>query len=60
MLGTQPMIVLSSGTAVKDLLDRRGNIYSDRADSYIATMASGDYHTLTLVREASEVILGPS
>lgn len=35
MLGTKTMIVLSSDVAVKDLLDKRSGIYSDRMDMYI-------------------------
>ncbi|PYH46717.1 cytochrome P450 [Aspergillus saccharolyticus JOP 1030-1] len=36
VLGTRTMIVLNSAQAVKDLLDRRGAIYSSRPDSYVA------------------------
>lgn len=35
MLGTQPAVILSSDTAVKDLLDKKGNIYSDRPDMFM-------------------------
>ncbi|RYP12514.1 hypothetical protein DL765_007276 [Monosporascus sp. GIB2] len=36
MLGTQVMIVLSSDLVIKDLVDKRGAIYSSRPDAYIA------------------------
>ncbi|KAI1338689.1 cytochrome P450 [Xylariaceae sp. FL0016] len=36
MLGTKVMVVLNSDVAIKDLVDRRGAIYSSRPDSYIA------------------------
>jgi len=41
MMGTQVLIVLSSDTAVKDLMDRRSAIYSSRPDAYIGDVASG-------------------
>lgn len=36
MLGTKVMIVLSSDVAIKDLIDKRGAIYSSRPEAYIA------------------------
>lgn len=36
ILGTKTIIVLSSDRAVKDLLDKRSDIYSDRPDAYIS------------------------
>ncbi|KAI0174355.1 putative cytochrome P450 [Pestalotiopsis sp. NC0098] len=36
MLGTKVMIVLSSDLAIKDLIDKRGAIYSSRPEAYIA------------------------
>lgn len=51
MLGTKTLIVLSSDTAVKDLLDKRSAIYSDRQDMYIGmTLCSGDLRVLMMVR----------
>ncbi|KAJ2905584.1 cytochrome P450 oxidoreductase [Zalerion maritima] len=42
MLGTRTMIVLSSDTAVKDVLTTRSGIYSDRPDMFIGQkIASG-------------------
>jgi hypothetical protein len=42
ILGTKTMIVLSSGRAVKDLLDKKSAMYSDRPDLYTGqTLASG-------------------
>jgi hypothetical protein len=52
MLGTKVLIVLSSDAAVKELLDRRSGIYSDRQDMYIGqTLCSGDLRLLMMVRE---------
>ncbi|KAK8037829.1 cytochrome P450 [Apiospora marii] len=36
MLGTKVMIVLNSDIAVKELIDRRGAIYSSRPEAYVA------------------------
>ncbi|KAH7383957.1 putative cytochrome P450 [Pyrenochaeta sp. MPI-SDFR-AT-0127] len=36
MLGTKAMVVLNSDQAIKDLVDKRGAIYSSRPDAYIA------------------------
>lgn len=42
MLGTKTMIVLSSDEAVRDLVDKRSAIYSDRQDHYMGqTLLSG-------------------
>ena len=50
MLGTKPAIVLSSDTAVKDLLDKRSGNYSDRPDMFIGQkMASGDLRLVVMV-----------
>jgi Cytochrome P450 len=52
MLGTKVLIVLSSDEAVKELLDRRSGIYSDRQDMYIGqTLCSGDLRLLMMVSE---------
>lgn len=45
------MIVLSSDEAVKDLLDKRSVIYSDRPDMYIGQrIASGGLRLVLMVR----------
>jgi hypothetical protein len=49
ILGTSVMIVLSSDQAVKDLLDKRSNIYSSRPPLYIAGKISGFMRLLVLV-----------
>lgn len=50
ILGTKVLIVLSSDAAVKELLDRRSGIYSDRQDMYIGqTLCSGDLRLLMMV-----------
>lgn len=52
ILGTKVLIVLSSDEAVKELLDRRSGIYSDRQDMYIGqTLCSGDLRLLMMVSE---------
>lgn len=50
ILGTQVMIVLSSDTAVKDLLDKRSHIYSSRPDVYLGRIVSGGLRMLLMVR----------
>ena len=50
ILGTKTLIVLSSDTAIKDLLDKRGNVYSDRPEMYIGmTICSGGLRVLMMV-----------
>lgn len=50
ILGTKTLIVLSSDTAIKDLLDKRSGIYSDRQDMYIASdLISGGLRVLLMV-----------
>lgn len=50
MLGTRVLIVLSSDQAVKDLLDKRSAIYSDRPDMYIGQeLCSGGLRFLMMV-----------
>ncbi|KAI1816873.1 putative cytochrome P450 [Poronia punctata] len=49
MLGSKTMIVLSSDHAIKDLLDKRSAIYSDRMDMYIGqTIISGGLRVLMM------------
>lgn len=50
ILGTQVLIVLSNDVAIKELLDKRGGIHSDRLEMYIGqTLCSGGYRFLMLV-----------
>lgn len=50
IVGTQVMIVLSSDTAIKDLLDKRSAIYSSRPEMYVgSTLASGGMRMLLMV-----------
>lgn len=50
MLGTKCLVVLSSDEAVKDLLDKRSGIYSDRQEMYIGqTLCSGNLRLLMMV-----------
>ncbi|KAK4160082.1 putative cytochrome P450 E-class, group I [Cladorrhinum sp. PSN259] len=49
ILGTKVMIVLSSDKAVKDLLDKKSNMYSHRQEMYIGqTLCSGDLRILMM------------
>ena len=58
ILGTKVLIVLSSDEAVKELLDRRSGIYSDRQGMYIGqTLCSGDLRLLMMVSESGAWIL---
>ncbi len=46
------MIVLSSDQTVKDLLDKRSGIYSDRPDMFIGQkIASGNLRLVVMVRK---------
>jgi hypothetical protein len=50
MLGTKTMIVLSSATAVKDLLDKKSVNYSARPDLYFGqTLLSGGKRMVMMV-----------
>ena len=50
ILGTKIFIVLSSDTVVKDLLDKRSNLYSSRPDMYMGMdLASGGLRVLLMV-----------
>ena len=50
ILGTSVMIVLTSDVAIKDLLDKRSNIYSSRPPLYIGQIVSGGWRMLLMVR----------
>ncbi|KAI1611235.1 cytochrome p450 monooxygenase [Exophiala viscosa] len=50
MLGTKPAIVLSADVAIKNLLDKRGNIYSDRPEMYISQDVASGGHRLVIMR----------
>ncbi|KEZ39155.1 hypothetical protein SAPIO_CDS10562 [Scedosporium apiospermum] len=50
ILGTKKVIVLSSDTAVKDLLDKKGGIYSDRPDMFIGQKIASGNHRLVVMR----------
>ena len=50
ILGTKVMIVLNSDQTIKDLLDKRGAIYSSRPEAYIAqNILSGGLRVLFMV-----------
>lgn len=50
MLGTKPTIILSSDLAIKELLDKRGNIYSDRPHMFLSQdVASGGHRLVVMV-----------
>ena len=47
MIGTKTLIILSSDEAVKELMDKRSNIYSSKPDLYISQdLISGGYRML--------------
>ena len=49
ILGNKTMVVLSSDQAVKDLLDKKSNMYSHRQEMYIGqTLCSGDLRILMM------------
>nr|UYD62317.1 cytochrome P450 [Leptographium qinlingense (nom. inval.)] len=49
MLGTKAMVVVTSDVDVKDLLDRRSGIYSDRPDMFIGQkIASGNLRLVVM------------
>ncbi|CEF87210.1 hypothetical protein FGSG_11389 [Fusarium graminearum PH-1] len=49
ILGTKPFIVLSSAQAVKDLLDKKSGIYSDRQEMYVGqVLGSGGLRLLMM------------
>jgi hypothetical protein len=53
MLGSKTLIVLSSDVAVKELLDRRSAIYSDRPEAYVGQdLCSGGLRMLFMVSRA--------
>lgn len=57
------MIVLSSDVVVKDLLDKKGGIYSDRPDMFIGQkIASGDLRLVVMVSShgTGDFPLGPT
>ena len=49
ILGNSVLIVLSSDVAIKDLLDKRSNIYSSRPPLYIGQVLSGGLRMLLMV-----------
>jgi hypothetical protein len=57
ILGTKTLIVLSSDQAVKDLLDKKSSIYSDRPDMFIGQkIASGNLRLVVMVRQPDHLI----
>ena len=61
MLGTQVYVVLSADYAVRDLIDKRGPIYSSRPDLYIAQhIVSGGLRILFMVGLAAALLVSIS
>lgn len=61
LTGTTTMIVLSSDTVVKDLMDRRSAICSDRPDNYLAqNLASHGLRYVLMTRIPFDVIVQDS
>ncbi|KAF3008170.1 hypothetical protein E8E14_005786 [Neopestalotiopsis sp. 37M] len=48
ILGTKVMIVLNTDQAIKDLLDKRSNIYSSRPEMYLGQIVSGGLRMLLM------------
>ncbi|KAK7728483.1 hypothetical protein SLS57_002371 [Botryosphaeria dothidea] len=58
MMGTKTIIVLNNDQVVKDLLDKRSAIYSDRMEMYtIGEIASGGLRMLTMMRKMIHALL---
>lgn len=55
MLGTRCMVVLSSPDAIKELLDKRGNIYSSRPESHIVSTATNGLNLVMMVSALSRI-----
>lgn len=55
-LGTGTAVVLTSRRLVKELVEKKSAIYSNRPESYVANLISGGDHIL-LVRRLSSVLL---
>lgn len=49
MLGTQRAVVLSSDVAVKEVLDKKGSMYSDRPEMYISQEVASGGHRLVIM-----------
>ncbi|KAH7131541.1 cytochrome P450 [Dactylonectria estremocensis] len=54
ILGTKTFIVLSSETVVKELLDKKGSIYSDRPDMFIGQKIASGGLRLVLMKYGEE------
>lgn len=51
MLGPQPMVVLSSNVAVKEILEKRSALTNERGDHYVGhQILGGGEHMLLMVR----------
>lgn len=48
ILGSKVMVVLNTDQAVKDLLDKRSNIYSSRPEMYLGNIVSGSLRVLLM------------
>jgi hypothetical protein len=56
VIGTNTLVVLSSGTAIKELLDKRSAIYSSRPDLYVGQhLLSGGLRMLLMVSALAHV-----
>ena len=55
MLGTKTLVILSSDEAVKELLDRRSGMYSDRPEIYVGQdLCSDGLRVLMMVRSRAD------
>lgn len=59
-MGTKTLIVLNNDQTVKDLLDKRSAIYSDRMEMYTTgQVASGGLRMLAMVGLVSRALVFP-
>lgn len=49
IFGSRVLIFLNTDQAIKDLLDKRSGIYSDRPEMYLGRIVSGGFRMLLLV-----------
>ncbi|KAF2703393.1 cytochrome P450 [Pleomassaria siparia CBS 279.74] len=52
IFGTKVMIVLSSDQSIRDLLDKRSNIYSSRPEMYIGNIISGNLRVVLMIMQS--------
>ena len=56
-LGTGTAVVITSKRLVKELVDKKSSIYSERPKSYVAKLISGGDHILCVSRCVSSLFI---